>query len=207
MRKFLTIINIIIINFAANAQQKQNQPKLQSDSIISVFEKTLKNINATKTELIKNPNNYYIEYPETSTDTIFLENYENFKFFTIKKADGLTQIDFTQGKVSQLFEKEQYTYYFDTHSQPKLLLTQVNYIRHGEQLEDYGYSIFQEERRLLFSNNGQPMAYLIRECEGSSSEINISIIPFKTIDTKNVFYDKSEFENLGFELLNGNYKN
>ena len=202
MRKILIIFNIILISFAAAAQPKNNAAQTKSDSIIAAFNNALKNAKEIKTDFVKNPNNFYLEDPENPKDTIYLENYENFKFCTTKKSGDYVVINYFKGKVTQIVEKEQYTYYFNVKDGQHLLLTTFSYFRHGEQLDDYGFSLYQEERRMLFSQDGKPTTYIVRETEGSSNEININRLPFKQIDTKNIFYDKSEFENLGFDLLN-----
>lgn len=187
--------------FNCSAQNGYPQLKQKSDSLITRFEKELSKQSFVNTELTNNANNFFVDYNnELTGDTVWLENYEDFKFYRIKRKDFFFIAEYYTGKIGTLFECEKYVYYF---YDGKLQMTQSLFFKHGEELDDYGSNLYVEEKRVLFSQ-GEPLQfYLVRDGEGSSRTLDIKALPFKQIDVKKVIYDKYAFETVGIKIFNG----
>ena len=202
MIKFAVVIFLWICPFvSAVAQGGFPQLKQKSDSLISLFAKTLSDRQFVSTELTHNANNYFTDdNNELTGDTIWLEDYENFKFYRTKQKDGLFLAEYYTGRIGTLFECEKYVYFF---SGGKLQMTQYLFFKHGEELDDYGFNLYVEEKRVLFSQGKPLQFYLVRDGEGASKDFDIKTLPFKQIDVSKVIYDKYVFETLGSKIFEG----
>jgi hypothetical protein len=106
------------------------------------------------------------------------------------------------GKNSTLFEAEKVNYYFDD---KRLVMTDYSFVRHGEAIEDFGSSMFIEQKRVLFEAGGKPLKFplmLFREGEGVSENLNMDEIPFRQIDVRKIIYDKNIYELIAQKIIN-----
>lgn len=201
MKKIFRIViwlSVLLIPLTLKAQDVRNLKRI-TDSIVGAYNKALENIPFEFTELVGNPTDFYDDVNnELIGDTVWLENYEKFNFYRTKKSGNLFYVEYYKGKVGELFENEKLTYYFvDNHLQ----MTQYYFLRHGDALDDYGMSVYIEEKRILF-NNGQLPLLICRELEDNSSRNGIEDVAFKQIDVRKIIYDKYVYEILAQKILN-----
>lgn len=178
--------------------QEERELKHKADSIASVFSKALDGVDFQVTQMVKNPTNYVEDLANDLTgDTIWLENYENFKFYRVKRKGNLAMAQYFTGKVGQIFEKEEIMYYFVDN---KLKMTKYLYLRHGEALDDE-YSIYMEDKRVIFVDNNPVPKYIYREAEGPSNQFKADEVPFRQYDVRKIIYDKYLYETVGDKIM------
>lgn len=205
MRKFyyLATCLMFIIMTMSNAAIAQDirENKRISDSIITVFNTALNSVNYVKTELIANPNDFYLdENKEINGDTVWLENYENYRFYRTKESGDKKVAEYFTGKIGNLFECEKTIYFF---YKGKLVMTQQLFVSHGDALDDYGVNLFLEEKRIIFSQtNGTAPIYITRDFEGANNLTDIRNVAFKQLDVRRIIYDKNVFETIGLKIYN-----
>lgn len=201
--KKLFVIALCAIWICASAQAQESYEILaKSDSIISVFDKELKNVNYEKTELVSFGDNFYFD--EETCDTFLLENTHDFKFLRSKEKGDYAMFEHYTGNIYGQKNEEKTVYFFYNH---KLLLTIHSYYTKefdlDNPLEEVGYNFTFEEKRMVFGDNGKPWGYIVRDGEGNSKETDMRKIQFSKIDINKIIYDKNMFETIGMRLMDG----
>lgn len=202
--KQLALIIIILLTAATAHPQAVNNLRRATDSVITTFTKAVEDKPYTRTELIKEPTNYYMdELNDLTGDSIWVANFEDFKFYRTRTDGRYTVAEYFEGKNAALFEAEKIYYYFDD---KRLVMTDYNFVKHGEDMEDIGMSMFVEQKRILFEANGKPLKFplmLFREGEGVSTSLNMDEIPFRQIDVRKLIYDKNIYEDIAHKIISG----
>ena len=202
--KRIAIIIILLLTAASAHPQAVNNVRRVTDSVITNFGNAVEGKPYTRTELIKEPTNYYMdELNDLTGDSIWVANFEDFNFYRTRTDGRYTVAEYFVGKNSSLFEAEKINYYFDD---KRLVMTDYNFIRHGEEMEDIGSSMFVERKRILFEANGKPLKtplMLFREGEGVSTSLNMDEIPFRQIDVRKLIYDKNIYEDIAHKIISG----
>lgn len=187
---------------ATNAQEVVNVRRA-TDSVITTFTKAVEDHPFHRTELVKEPTNYYMDEDNDLTgDSIWVANFEDFKFYRTRTDGRYTVAEYYEGKNATLFEAEKIRYYYDD---KRLVMTDYCFVRHGEAIEDFGASMFIEQKRVLFEANGKPLKtplMLFREGEGVSENLNMDEIPFRQIDVRRIIYDKNTYELIAQKIIN-----
>ena len=198
---FVTTVCAILMFVTANAQESY-EILAKSDSIISVFNKALKNVNYEKIDLVSCGDNFYFD--EEMRDTFLLENTHDFKYLRSKMKGDYAMFEYYTGRIYDQKNEEKTVYYFYKHN---LLLTcNSYYIKTFDldyALEDVGYNFTFEEKRMVFGSNGKPWGYITRDGEGNSKETDMGKIQFSKIDVNRIIYDKNMFETIGMRLMDG----
>ncbi|MBO4772980.1 MAG: hypothetical protein J5595_10625 [Bacteroidales bacterium] len=201
--KQLAIIIILLLTAATAHPQAVNNVRRVTDSVITTFGNAVEGKPYTRTELIKEPTNYYMDEANDLTgDSIWVANFEDFKFYRTRTDGRYTVAEYFVGKNSTLFEAEKVNYYFDD---KRLVMTDYSFVRHGEAIEDFGSSMFIEQKRVLFEAGGKPLKFplmLFREGEGVSENLNMDEIPFRQIDVRKIIYDKNIYELIAQKIIN-----
>ena len=201
--KQLAIIIILLLTAATAHPQAVNNVRRVTDSVITTFGNAVEGKPYTRTELIKEPTNYYMDEANDLTgDSIWVANFEDFKFYRTRTDGRYTVAEYFVGKNSTLFEAEKVNYYFDD---KRLVMTDYSFVRHGEAIEDFGSSMFIEQKRVLFETGGKPLKFplmLFREGEGVSENLNMDEIPFRQIDVRKIIYDKNIYELIAQKIIN-----
>ena len=201
--KQLAIIIILLLTAATAHPQAVNNVRRVTDSVITTFGNAVEGKPYTRTELIKEPTNYYMDESNDLTgDSIWVANFEDFKFYRTRTDGRYTVAEYFVGKNSTLFEAEKVNYYFDD---KRLVMTDYSFVRHGEAIEDFGSSMFIEQKRVLFEAGGKPLKFplmLFREGEGVSENLNMDEIPFRQIDVRKIIYDKNIYELIAQKIIN-----
>jgi len=201
--KQLAIIIILLLTAATAHPQAVNNVRRITDSVITTFGNAVEGKPYTRTELIKEPTNYYMDEANDLTgDSIWVANFEDFKFYRTRTDGRYTVAEYFVGKNSTLFEAEKVNYYFDD---KRLVMTDYSFVRHGEAIEDFGSSMFIEQKRVLFETGGKPLKFplmLFREGEGVSENLNMDEIPFRQIDVRKIIYDKNIYELIAQKIIN-----
>ena len=201
--KQLAIIIILLLTAATAHPQAVNNVRRVTDSVITTFGNAVEGKPYTRTELIKEPTNYYMDESNDLTgDSIWVANFEDFKFYRTRTDGRYTVAEYFVGKNSTLFEAEKVNYYFDD---KRLVMTDYSFVRHGEAIEDFGSSMFIEQKRVLFETGGKPLKFplmLFREGEGVSENLNMDEIPFRPIDVRKIIYDKNIYELIAQKIIN-----
>ena len=207
MKQLALIITILLTAATAHAQAVNNVRRA-TDSVINTFTEAVEGKPYIRTELIKEPTNYYMdELNDLTGDSIWVANYEDFQFYRTRTDGRYTVAEYFVGKNATLFEAEKIYYYFDDQ---RLVMTDYNYVKHGEEMEDIGVSMFIEQKRILFEANGKPLKFplmLFREGEGVSSSLNMDEIPFRQIDVRKLIYDKNTYEDIAHKIISGEMEN
>ena len=207
MKQLALIITILLTAATAHAQAVNNLRRA-TDSVITTFTEAVEGKPYIRTELIKEPTNYYMdELNDLTGDSIWVANYEDFQFYRTRTDGRYTVAEYFVGKNATLFEAEKIYYYFDDQ---RLVMTDYNYVKHGEEMEDIGVSMFIEQKRIIFEANGKPLKFplmLFREGEGVSSSLNMDEIPFRQIDVRKLIYDKNTYEDIAHKILSGEMEN
>ncbi len=203
LSKIFIIFTAALLSAAVANAQGVNNIRRATDSVVSTFGKAVDGCQYHRTELIESPTNYYIdELNDLTGDTIWVENFEDFKFYR-KRTDGhYTVAEYYEGKNATLFEAEKVKYYYDD---GHLVMTDYMFVRHGEAIEDFGVSMFVEQKRMLFEANGERLKVplmLFREVEEYSANLNMDAIPFRQIDVTRIMYDKNIYELLANKIYN-----
>lgn len=198
---FLIALSTLLMAVVATAQESY-EILAKSDSIISVFDKALKNVKYEKTELVSFGDNFYFD--EEMCDTLLLENTNDFKFLLSKEKNGYALFEYYTGRIYNNKNEEKTVYYFYNH---KLLLTCNSYYTKEYDpdyaLEEVGYNFSFEEKRMVFGDNGKPWGYIVRDGVGNSKETDMRTIQFSKIDISRIIYDKNMFETIGMRLMDG----
>ena len=198
---FLTAVCAILMCVSATAQESY-EILAKSDSIITAFNKVLKNVNYEKIDLVSSGDNFYFD--EEMRDTFLLENTHNFKYLRSKLKGDYAMFEYYTGRIYDQKNEEKTIYYFYKHN---LLLTcNSYYIKTFDldyALEDVGYDFTFEEKRMVFGNNGKPWGYIVRDGEGNSKETDLGKIQFSKIEISKIIYDKNMFETIGMRLMDG----
>lgn len=207
MKQLALIITILLTAATAHAQAVNNLRRA-TDSVITTFTEAVEGKPYICTELIKEPTNYYMdELNDLTGDSIWVANFEDFKFYRTRTDGRYTVAEYFVGKNATLFEAEKIYYYFDDQ---RLVMTDYNYVKHGEEMEDIGVSMFIEQKRIIFEANGKPLKFplmLFREGEGVSSSLNMDEIPFRQIDVRKLIYDKNTYEDIAHKIISGEMEN
>ncbi len=195
------IITLLTISVAANAQEVVNA-RQATDSVIATFSQAVEGKPYQRTELIKEPTNYYMdENNDLTGDSVWVANFEDFRFYR-KRTDGrYTVAEYFEGKNATLFEAIKVNYYYDD---KRLVMTDYAFVRHGEAIDDYGASMFIEQKRVLFEDHAKQLKtplMLFREGEGYSATLDMDEIPFRQIDVRRIIYDKNIYENQAKEII------
>ncbi len=82
-------------------------------------------------------------------------------------------------------------------------MTQCQFVRHGDALDDNVTNVFFEEKRVLFIDGCPTPMYIFREAEGMSDDLDINVVPFQQIDVRKIIYDKYLYETVGARILEG----
>lgn len=198
---FITAVCAILMCVTATAQESY-EILAKSDSIITAFNKVLKNVNYEKIDLVSCGDNFYFD--EEMRDTFLLENTHNFKYLRSKLKGDYAMFEYYTGRIYDQKNEEKTIYYFYKHN---LLLTcNSYYIKTFDldyALEDVGYDFTFEEKRMVFGNNGKPWGYIVRDGEGNSKETDLGKIQFSKIEISKIIYDKNMFETIGMRLMDG----
>ena len=198
---FVTTVCAILMFVTAKAQESY-EILAKSDSIISVFNKALKNVNYEKIDLVNMGDNFYFD--EEMRDTFLLENTHDFKYLRTKQKGDYAMFEYYTGRIFDQKNEEKTVYYFYKHN---LLLTCNSYYIKTFDLdyaiEEVGYNFTFEEKRMVFGNNGKPWGYITRDGEGNSKETDMGKIQFSKIDVNKIIYDKNMFETIGMRLMDG----
>ncbi|MBP5370094.1 MAG: hypothetical protein J6Z01_16745 [Bacteroidales bacterium] len=198
---FVTTVCAILMFVTAKAQESY-EILAKSDSIISVFNKALKNVNYEKIDLVSMGDNFYFD--EEMRDTFLLENTHDFKYLRTKQKGDYAMFEYYTGRIFDQKNEEKTVYYFYKHN---LLLTCNSYYIKTFDLdyaiEEVGYNFTFEEKRMVFGNNGKPWGYITRDGEGNSKETDMGKIQFSKIDVNKIIYDKNMFETIGMRLMDG----
>ena len=198
---FLTAVCAILMCVSATAQESY-EILAKSDSIITAFNKVLKNVNYEKIDLVSSGDNFYFD--EDMRDTFLLENTHNFNYLRSKLKGDSAMFEYYTGRIYDQKNEEKTIYYFYKHN---LLLTcNSYYIKTFDldyALEDVGYDFTFEEKRMVFGNNGKPWGYIVRDGEGNSKETDLGKIQFSKIEISKIIYDKNMFETIGMRLMDG----
>lgn len=198
---FLTTVCAVLMFVSASAQESY-EILAKSDSIITAFNKALKNVNYEKIDLVSCGDNFYFD--EEMRDTFLLENTHDFKYLRIKSKGDYALFEYYTGRIFDQKNEEKTVYYFYKHN---LLLTcNSYYIKTFDldyALEEVGYDFSFEEKRLVFAPNGKPWGYITRDGEGNSKETDLGKIQFSKIDINRIIYDKNMFETIGMRLMDG----
>lgn len=201
--KQLAIIIILLLTAATAHPQAVNNVRRVTDSVIATFGNAVADKPYTRTELIKEPTNYYMDEDNDLTgDSVWVANFEDFNFYRTRTDGRYTVAEYFVGKNADIFEAEKVNYYFDD---KRLVMTDYNYVRHGEAIDDFGVSMFIEQKRVLFEAGGKPLKFplmLFREGEGVSENLNMDEIPFKQIDVRKIIYDKNIYELIAQKIIN-----
>ena len=204
MKQILATIILLLTAAAYSDAQVFFNVRRATDSVITTFTKAVEDKPYSRTELIKEPTNYYMdELNDLTGDSVWVANFEDFRFYRTRTDGRYTVAEFFVGKNATLFEAEKIYYYFDD---KRLVMTDYNYVRHGEALEDFGFSLFVEQKRVLFEADGKPLKIpqmLFREGEGMSESLNMDEIPFRQIDIRKLIYDKNTYELIAQKIING----
>jgi len=207
MKQLALIITILLTAATAHAQAVNNLRRA-TDSVINTFTEAVEGKPYIRTELIKEPTNYYMdELNDLTGDSIWVANFEDFQFYRTRTDGRYTVAEYFVGKNATLFEAEKIYYYFDDQ---RLVMTDYNYVKHGEEMEDIGVSMFIEQKRILFEANGKPLKFplmLFREGEGVSTSLNMDEIPFRQIDVRKLIYDKNTYEDIAHKIISGEMEN
>lgn len=207
MKQLALIITILLTAATAHAQAVNNVRRA-TDSVINTFTEAVEGKPYIRTELIKEPTNYYMdELNDLTGDSIWVANYEDFQFYRTRTDGRYTVAEYFVGKNATLFEAEKIYYYFDDQ---RLVMTDYNFVKHGEEMEDLGVSMFIEQKRILFEANGKPLKFplmLFREGEGVSTSLNMDDIPFRQIDVRKLIYDKNTYEDIAHKIICGEMEN
>lgn len=199
------IITVTLLIAAASTVQAQavNNLRRATDSVITTFGNAVEGKPYVRTELIKEPTNYYMdELNDLTGDSIWVANFEDFRFYRTRTDGRYTVVEYFSGKNATVFEAEKINYYFDN---KRLVMTNYNYVRHGEAIEDVGASVFMEQKRVLFEAVGTPLNFplmLFREGEGMSETLKMDEIPFRQIDVRKIIYDKNTYELIAKKIIN-----
>ena len=203
MKQFALIIILLLTAAAYTDAQVVNNVRRATDSVIATFGKAVEGKAYSRTELVKEPTNYYMdEQNDLTGDSVWVANFEDFKFYRTRTDGRYTVAEYYVGKNADIFEAEKVYYYYDD---KRLVLTDYNYVRHGEAIDDFGVSIFIEQRRVLFEAGGKPLKFpmmLFREGEGVSENLNMDEIQFKQIDVRKIIYDKNIYELIAQKIIN-----
>ena len=198
---FVTTVCTILMFVTAKAQESY-EILAKSDSIISVFNKALKNVNYEKIDLVSIGDNFYFD--EEMCDTFLLENTHDFKYLRSKQKGDYAMFEYYTGGIYDQKNEEKTVYYFYKHN---LLLTcNSYYIKTFDidyAIEDVGYNFTFEEKRMVFGINGKPWGYITRDGAGNSKETDMGKIQFSKIDVNKIIYDKNMFETIGMRLMDG----
>ncbi|MCR5453695.1 MAG: hypothetical protein K6F33_01750 [Bacteroidales bacterium] len=202
MKQLASIIIILLtISSAANAQEIVNA-RQATDSVVHIFGNAVEGKPYHRTELIKEPTNYYMdENNDLTGDSIWVANFEDFRFYRTRTDGRYTVAEYFEGKNATLFESIKVKYYYDA---KRLVMTEYAFVRHGEAIDDFGSNMFIEQKRILFEANAQHLKtplMLFREGEGYSSTLNMDEIPFRQIDVSRIIYDKNIYETQGKEII------
>ena len=200
--KRIAIIIILLLTAASAHPQAVNNVRRVTDSVITNFGNAVEGKPYTRTELIKEPTNYYMdELNDLTGDSIWVANFEDFNFYRTRTDGRYTVAEYYEGKNATLFEAEKIRYFYDD---KRLVMTEYNFVRHGEAMEDIGVDMFIEQKRVLFEDHGNPLKFplmLIREGEGVNEDLNMDAIPFKQIDVRKIIYDKNIYETIGKKII------
>ncbi len=201
--KRIAIIIILLLTAAAAHPQAVNNVRRATDSVITTFGNAVEGKPYIRTELIKEPTNYYMdELNDLTGDSVWVANFEDFQFYRTRTDGRYTVAEYFVGKNASIFEAEKIYYYYDNN---RLVMTDHNYVRHGEAIDDFGVSMFIEQKRVLFEAGGKPLKFplmLFREGEGVSENLNMDEIPFKQIDIRKIIYDKNTYELIAQKIIN-----
>ncbi|MBQ1697205.1 MAG: hypothetical protein II075_04940 [Bacteroidales bacterium] len=204
MKQLLTIIILLLTAATSADAQMVNNVRRVTDSVIATFGNAVEGKPYTRTELIKEPTNYYMdESGDLTGDSVWVANYEDFKFYRTRTDGRYTVAEYFVGKNANIFEAEKIYYYYDD---KRLVMTDYNYVRHGEAIDDFGVSMFIEQKRVLFEAGGKPLNFplmLFREGEGISENLNMDEIPFRQIDIRKIIYDKNIYELIAHKIISG----
>jgi hypothetical protein len=200
--KRIAIIIILLLTAASAHPQAVNNVRRVTDSVITNFGNAVEGKPYTRTELIKEPTNYYMdELNDLTGDSIWVANFEDFNFYRTRTDGRYTVAEYYEGKNATLFEAEKIRYFYDD---KRLVMTEYNFVRHGEAMEDIGVDMFIEQKRVLFEDHGNPLKFplmLIREGEGVNEDLNMDAIPIKQIDVRKIIYDKNIYETIGKKII------
>ncbi len=203
MKQLATIIILLLTatTAATNAQNVVNVRRA-TDSVIATFTQAVEDHPYQRTELVKEPTNYYMdELNDLTGDSVWVANFEDFNFYRTRTDGRYTVAEYYEGKNATLFEAEKIRYFYDD---KRLVMTEYNFVRHGEAMEDIGVDMFIEQKRVLFEDHGNPLKFplmLIREGEGVNEDLNMDAIPFKQIDVRKIIYDKNIYETIGKKII------
>lgn len=204
MKQFLATIILLLTAAVSSDAQVVNNVRRATDSVITTFTKAVEGKPYSRTELVKEPTNYYMdELNDLTGDSVWVANFENFRFYRTRTDGRYTVAEYFVGKNADIFEAEKVYYFFDD---KRLVMTDYNYVRHGEAIEDFGVSMFIEQKRVLFEAGGKPLKFplmLFREGEGMSESLNMDEIPFRQIDVRKLIYDKNIYELIAQKIING----
>lgn len=202
MKRLAVIIIALMVSTAAKSQEVTNA-RQATDSVIATYSKAVEGKPYIRTELIKDPTNYYMdENNDLTGDSIWVANFEDFKFYRTRTDGRYTVAEYYEGKNATLFESIKVRYYYDT---KRLVMTEYEFVRHGEAIEEFGASMFIEQKRVLFESAGKPLKtplMLFREGEGNSASLNMDEIPFRQIDIQKIIYDKNIYEIQAQKIIN-----
>ena len=202
MKKLFVTTVCAVLMFVSASAQESYEILAKSDSIISVFNKALKNVKYDKIDLVSTGDNFYFD--EEMRDTFLLENTHDFKYLRTKLKGDYALFEYYTGRIFDQKNEEKTVYYFYKHN---LLLTcNSYYIKTFDldyALEEVGYDFTFEEKRMVFDNNGKPWGYITRDGEGNSKETDLGKIQFSKIDINRIIYDKNMFETIGMRLMDG----
>ena len=205
--KQLASIIILLLTAATAYPQAVNNVRRATDSVITTFTNAVADKPYIRTELIKEPTNYYMdELNDLTGDSIWVAYFEDFKFYRTRTDGRYTVAEYFEGKNATLFEAEKVYYYFDDN---RLVMTDYNFVKHGEEMEDIGLSMFMEQKRVLFEANGKQLKtplMLFREGEGIGENFNLDDIPFRQIDIRKLIYDKNIYEDIAHKIISGEIK-
>ena len=97
MKKLFVIALLAMWTCASVLAQESYEILAKSDSIISVFDKQLKNVNYETTELVSFGDNFYFD--DETCDTFLLENTHDFKFLRSKEKGDYAMFEHYTGNI------------------------------------------------------------------------------------------------------------